>query len=397
MAVLRWALLWLAPTLLALRLRDERDHAVSTPAPHVPRAAASRPHGLVLLTTAVIREERSLLTARSREILAAIGENLAHTDIVGAHLLFEGTRNNTCADVPGLLSLVAPDVDTAKLRCVDSPAEPMYKDLLDYANRELAGNVVALVNADTVFDESLHSMMDGIAAKPKGVFYVLSAVPPAPNGAYSRRTGAACGAPHFESGGADLGMANAPRCVLGEWDGGGWGQRFAGDSWDGYIFTSPLPAGVNTSRLTNVRPHILGAENRVAYELVMNGNMEVYNPCKHIRLQHWHCAGGKAHGNFSHDVLLLPRIHRALFNVFPCWDCPGLTTNKRESLCERGTKQSLTDSQRRLFKHADLVEICCADAAGGCSELDLHTVPLCKSPTQTNCVVWEGDNHPVIH
>mmetsp|Transcript_49260 Transcript_49260/g.112656 ORF Transcript_49260/g.112656 Transcript_49260/m.112656 type:complete len:447 (-) Transcript_49260:111-1451(-) len=353
---------------------------------------------VTLLTSTFLHEDEYSFSSRSREILAAIGENLENPCIEELHLMFEKSGNNTCARFQRLLSTVAPEAAVSKLSCVNIHAEPMYKDLLDYANTLLIGRVVAMANADTVFDESL-GILKADAFKREGVGYVLSVIPPTPNGKYRERFGDECNATSSENASYD-GMTNDPRCVLGAWDGGTWGQSYAGDSWDAYIFTSPLPATVNTRRL-NFQTHVMGAENRVLYELVVHGNMKWYNPCKHIRLQHWHCSAGKSHGKWMKDRPDLPRSGESLYNMYPCWDCPGLSLTNLDGaeealLCQNGTRKPLTASQKTLFRSWQVHNMffCCADR--DCEDIDVASRPMCRTTADTDCVLWKTVYDPVV-
>lgn len=178
------------------------------------------------------------------------------------------------------------------------------------------------------------------------------------------------------------------RCAVGSWQGGAGFS--AGISWDAYIFASPLPSTFKFWDV-DVVMNIYGAEQVAAYQFEANG-IKLYNPCEHINAFHWHCQGGKMHSE-NHDVRVDKWPHRAVKDIFPCWDCPGITMPMeyagRETLCRKGAEQ-WSSAVREYFKTPQMsVSVCCADAAT-CDALPLKWLGTCIDAEDVDCVIWEN-------
>ncbi len=200
----------------------------------------------------------------------------------------------------------------------------------------------------------------------------------------------------------------APRCVLGRWDGGAWGREYAGDSWDAVVLSVPLPPAVDPRRLA-FPTHVLGAENRLGYELIRRGGLQLHNPCLHVRAEHWHCHGAKGHGRFKTDVKVLPQTGESIFDLYPCWDCPGVQLPAhrvpRAALCTAGHECSLGPRRRTILKrsrHAGQpVKLCCQPRRFVACMRDFfnasappHMFKLCESPTDVGCVLLSARYAP---
>ena len=102
------------------------------------------------------------------ELFAAVGVNLQNPHFSEVHVLFELSSTSllehgspACARLPELLQKAVADLtseDLSKLRCVPVQRRPTYADFFNYANNKLRRQVVALANADVVFDESIGPM-----------------------------------------------------------------------------------------------------------------------------------------------------------------------------------------------------------------------------------------------
>lgn len=105
-------------------------------------------------------------------------------------------------------------------------------------------------------------------------------------------------------------------------------------------------------------------------------------------------------GIFSHDVKILPRSSISLFNIYPCWDCPGLVLNNGEVaealLCQNGTRQPLTAKQKTMFKKWEVqnIRFCCVER--DCKDVDVTKRPMCRTPADTNCVFWKSTYDPIV-
>lgn len=285
-----------------------------------------------------------------------------------------------------------------KLICAQtaSMTQPLYADFFRYANTTLSSRVVILANADVVFDDTLKNIDWGRVLRQEHG-YVLSVSPPPQNGDYKRVFLADCD--------------NTPRCAVGSWQRGGkWAQGDgAGSSWDAFVFAPPLLHYMNLSHI-QIKMNLNGAENMAAYQLEVNGNLTLYNPCFHIHAYHWHCKGGKMHDTdpttradqppwLSH-MLGLP-VHfpyDAVDAMLPCWNCPGVIMPpgavSSTNYCKYGKVLGIDDvpALRKNFRVPWLtVGVCCNE----CAHLDVENLPHCINSTDVDCVTWEfnSDHH----
>lgn len=308
-------------------------------------------------------------SARMHEFAAALAANLDLGAVRVVHVILQG-ESGGCGRLSALVAEIAA-ASLHKLRCVFTQREPTYAQLFVHANASTATDghhPVALVNADVVFDESLGLLAAANYAGGRRGF-VLSVTPPQSEhgeaGRYLRYVGRECSsAANVDNGLLRLDdrnstMSNAPRCVLGGWDGGVWGALHAGNSWDAFVLALPLSRHIDLRRLDHTT-HKLGSENRAAFELISRGGIRLHNPCLHVRASHWHCAAGK-----SHSSVTLPRKQDSIFNLFPCWDCPGVPMpggrHPGSALCRDGTKIAPRGLAKLVRQdRATDVKLCCA-------------------------------------
>jgi len=334
--------------------------------------------GVTLLTSAFVPHKGT--SYHVNEVFAAVEHNCMNPLINEVHLLTE----SDCTElmlffeaVPRRLSSGPFDhvgIIKRKLRCANVPKQPTYADFFDYANTTLSSAIVVLSNGDIVFDHSL-ILIDAEKLRRARHGYVLSVLPPPAGGEYSKEFHSEC--------------RNTPRCVVGAWDGGNWGQQFAGGSWDAYIFAPPLRSSIDLSRL-NIIMNLKGAENRAGYQLEVNGGLTLYNPCKHVHAYHWHCFGGKMHDNIHRADMGMDKQQVA--NVVPCLECPGIRIPEgsfpMDALCERGSWAGVAQipSLRWHFKNPETVKVCCAH--GDCGHINVTAVQLCHRPYDVDCIRW---------
>lgn len=365
-------------------------------APAAPAADAASPllHGLVVSNvTEGHRLRATLLTslfvpgastnAHIKELFTALAMNLHNRHIENVHLLMESSGGDPCSRVPELLTELAPSrkvagASAAKVVCVPVSKQPTYADFFRYARQKLKGLPVLLSNTDVVFDESL-GLIDRNALKHGKYGYVLSVVPPPPNGAYKDAFGSEC--------------ESSKRCAIGAFDGWIWG----GSSWDAYIFYPPSEGSMDLAYIDHVM-NIPGAENRAAYQLEKGAGMKLYNACLHVRAYHWHCMGSKMHqdSTAAWGAQFRAKDLGATNYIMPCWDCPGVRMPEGLSgsgaICQRGSTHAISRKElTRLFRVSSLVSICCPSEED-CQEeiLELWRAKLlrrCKAPEDTRCIV----------
>src|SRR5579862_8654236 len=87
--------------------------------------------------------------ARLRELMECLDRNVAKPCIEGVHIFMD---TPTCHEQ---LSSSFPQLKSCKVRLIDFRRRVTYKDLLSYANLQLAGNIVVIANADIFFDHTL--------------------------------------------------------------------------------------------------------------------------------------------------------------------------------------------------------------------------------------------------
>jgi hypothetical protein len=337
--------------------------------------------------------------AHIQEIFAAINTNFLNRFLVEVHILTESDcieleheliqHANTMPDEHEIIRQIDQKLTCARTR---DRKQPTYADFFRYANETLSGKVVLFSNADVVFDDSLGLVEPG-PLKRHEHGYILSVSPPPHDGVYKRVFHRECD--------------NTPRCVVGNWQGGGsWGQTYAGCSWDGYIFSPPLSSKMNLSHI-DVIMNMNGAENLAGYQLEVGASISLHNPCYHVHAWHWHCQGGKMHtrNNFvraDHPAWLTRHWGQpphspadAVDHALPCWNCPGVKLPEGsvgpKEYCRDGTilnstwVSSLTDHFRSPLVS---LGICCKEPHS-CWKLQVEWLPHCLKPEDVNCVTWE--------
>jgi len=364
---------------------------------------------LSLLTVSFVPENDNNL--HIHEVYAAIAINLQNKFISDVYVMTESDCGTFSQAFRQTLARMANRTrilykSYRKFWCVPSPTghQPTYEDLFKYANTTLAGKLVLLANADIVYDETLnrvvannHSkLVDPLTNEP--IAYVLSMKKPPDGSKYLEVFGKEC-------------RCNAhttcfATCTIGTWQ-HGW--PLGGNSWDAYIFATPLPSAFNLAH-TRLPMNYNGAESMPAYQLLASG-VQLYNPCFFINAFHWHYQGWKMHGSniwansldFVQRHLNLPGAERvgAVAAITPCWQCPLIKMPKgylvRENLCKSGIELDVRRMPHlaRYFRIPFInVSLCCASVTA-CSGLNLQEVGSCRNSHDLNCVMW--DSVPGLH
>lgn len=346
--------------------------------------------GLVLVTSIFFSNVKQ--HEHHREIYACLATNMQNPHIKELHVFFEITQAdnvtkkyyelryhlNKAVGLP--YTTVLP-----KLRWKPIYSPPMYSTFLEYIDQHLTGELVALANADVVFDDTLSLINpEHFAAEANGQqnAYVLSVESPifGDGGAYKERFGKDCDSQR--------------RCTIGKYNGWLWGGR----SWDAYIYRPPLPRKFKFESVS-FPMFWLKAENNVGKEMVRSG-LKISNPCLHVHVYHWHCIGEKMHG----DLRSSPLDDTPYLNLMPCWDCPGLLrpagTDALADLCVDGKRQPVPEELQSLFVRPENTELCCS--IKGCdylltelpktlkqpkAHMQPSQVPLCRKSVDVDCIV----------
>mmetsp|Transcript_591 Transcript_591/g.1617 ORF Transcript_591/g.1617 Transcript_591/m.1617 type:complete len:418 (-) Transcript_591:65-1318(-) len=341
----------------------------------------------VLVTSLFVPTDTS--SGHTIELFAALVVNLANPFIEDVHVLLESAGKDECAGFPATLAAYAPaglaPNGMGKITCVPVGRQPTYADFFKYVNSALPQRDVLLANTDVVFDATLSLLERPLRTD---MAHVLSVQPPLYSGRYKEIFGTEC--------------SSTPRCTQGKYNGFAW----TGNSFDAYLFRSPLPQGINMTSIDHVM-NLLGAENGAAYELEVNGGRKLSNPCVHVHAYHWHCVGGKMHNSARCD-----NVHEGNLNcVVPCWNCPGMAetpakAQKAESWCRVGKvlafanlppRLKRTVIQARLFRFPDTIRMCVSEGTDiwqiG-NKLLQKRLPICGAPANVDCVVGLGENVP---
>eukprot|EP00747_Dinoflagellata_sp_TGD_P187293 gnl/TRDRNA2_/TRDRNA2_44866_c0_seq1.p1 gnl/TRDRNA2_/TRDRNA2_44866_c0~~gnl/TRDRNA2_/TRDRNA2_44866_c0_seq1.p1 ORF type:complete len:432 (-),score=29.39 gnl/TRDRNA2_/TRDRNA2_44866_c0_seq1:128-1279(-) len=330
------------------------------------------------------------------EALGALVVNFHNPHVSSVHVLMESPRGDECDLFPGVLKVLVNFVPTvrhikeqvkSKLTCVPVVKQPTYADFFKYANSTLTGKLVLLAEADVAFDESLGLVDPKLFmgdAKSKKIGYVLSVLSQPYGGNYKAAFGQECDAP--------------PQCILGDFDSKRKDTSHEGQNWDAYLFSPPLSSSIDLAYINHTMD-LNFAENRAAYQLEVQGNITLFNPCLHIHAFHWKCLG---------DNMRAPSTklssNRTLSEIFPCWDCPGMHLpdgiDPSQSLCKSGHLQNLTDKNlSSLFRYPDLFGACLSK--GSVTQADLvrrwkyrrETLGLCKGKRDVDCIVRGAGEH----
>lgn len=314
------------------------------------------------------------------EFLGALVTNSNNLHISEVHVLLESPSDDLCDEFYSILrsmfNTAMGKTSMSKLTCVPVQRQPTGADFLKYANSTLNERFVLFSNADIVFDESLGLInADAFTTGKQG--YVLSVLPPPPNGKYMKAFGGECQVPR--------------RCTLGKFD--GWDH--GGQSWDAFLFRPPFAGALDLARINHTM-NLLGAENRVAYELKRAG-VSLSNPCLHVHAYHWHCIGGSMHA--AKERIDAPPRGEALGGIMPCWDCPGVRmprgTASTDDLCATGSIIKLTEANlTRLFRFPEHTRMCRSNASISealfFEQWSSHSLNMCRVSTDLNCAITYG-------
>lgn len=303
------------------------------------------------------------------ELAGALHVNVHNPFFGKVHILMESPTGRECDELQSKISEALNGAEWSadaekRLTCVPVSAQPTYGDFFDYANSALAGKVVVLANTDVAFDDTL-GLIDSEAFDTGGVGYVLSVQPPPYSGDYSRLYGTECD--------------SDTRCTIGGVDGWRWG----GNSWDVYVFHSPLQS--MESKYLDHFMNNRGGENRAAYQLEKVAGVPLSNPCKHIHAFHWHCSGGDMHA--QKDRVDRDAGEHAVQGILPCWDCPGMHLPKGKAplkeLCARGSRKPL----RNTSLHLDVIKASCTSVC--MSSLADAPKGMCQTSDDVDCIISE--------
>jgi len=277
------------------------------------------------------------------------------SDIVAKHAPSTMTTTDALKDVMG------------KVKCVPVEVQPTYTAFFQYANEHMQGRIVLLSNTDVAFDSTLSLVRRGILAAGR-IGFVLSVQSPPHRGQYREVFGSECDVPN--------------RCLYKS------GMFGDGMSFDAYIFHSPLLGRkkVDWRHIDHVM-NLYGAENRAAFELEVHAGVNLSNPCRHVHAFHWHCKGGKMHGERR---ITIRGNRENLGKVVPCWDCPGLRTEEGWPECRAGIVKNA--SMLLGVKFPSAVQVCLRKKAK--IRRLTSRLQVCKSPHAVNCIMPRGERVP---
>jgi hypothetical protein len=324
---------------------------------------------LTLLTSFFYKEDHS----HWAELAGALHVNLHNPFFAEVHVLMESPSGSECDQIQDHISEVLNGARLSadareRLICVPVSDQPTYGGFFDYANSKLAGKLVVLANTDVQFDETL-GLIDAEALSSGDVGFVLSVQPPPYSGDYAQLFGTECD--------------SETRCTSGQFD--GW--PYGGESWDAYVFHSPLK-GLSSEHLSHYM-NTLGGENLAAYQVEKAAGVSLSNPCKHIHAFHWHCSE-KMHA-------VGERVDRnsgehAVQGIMPCWDCPGMHLPEGKAalkdLCAKGSRKALQSTSLKISVKMPSCTYACL------SSRDATPTSLCERSEDVDCIISECGTAP---
>lgn len=319
---------------------------------------------LTLLTSFFYNEDHS----HWAELAGALYVNSHNPFFAEVHVLMESPSGSECEKIHDQISQALngssfSEEARERLVCVPVSDQPTYAGFFDYANSKLAGKLVVLANTDVQFDETL-GLIDAEAFISGKVGFVLSVQPPPYSGEYAQLFGTECN--------------SETRCTSGKFD--GW--PYGGESWDAYVFHSPLH-GMNSKYLDHYM-NTLGGENRAAYQVEKAAGLPLSNPCKHIHAFHWHCSDKMHAGGQRVDR---KRGELAVQGIMPCWDCPGMRLpegkDPLKDLCAQGTRKALESTGMKIDVKMPSCTYACL------SSTDSTPTSLCERSSDVDCIISE--------
>ena len=169
------------------------------------------------------------------------------------------------------LDFLASDVDLQKITAHVYGHQPTYAELFRYASYGLPGRIVALMNADIVLRNM--DLIDASAFDDDEDSRLALALTVR------------------EATGAFMRECSKEGRIIDRCNEKGKGTTY---SWDGFVFSSPLPATSRYDMLEEFRPvpvymNEMGAENRAKQFMTASG-YDLVNPCYCSLAEHWHCA-----------------------------------------------------------------------------------------------------------
>lgn len=258
---------------------------------------------LTLITTLpYIPSSDSAAHIHINESLLAIGENCRSRSIAEIHVLLDtfpgndeeasaALRRNVAleqARLPqwkgqpsrtGWRAWYPADFDThlTKIHAHVFGRQPTYSDIFRFASSSLSNRIVGITNADIVLRNPEAIDLDSFSTSLAPFALCISVRPP--SGPYA-------GTCRFTRVGV------RDRCVDER------GRSRGGGSWDVTIFHSPL-VNPRYELLDDLPPtpvymNQMAGEERAGYFLAESG-YRLYNPCKSVIAEHWHCTKHKTH------------------------------------------------------------------------------------------------------
>lgn len=361
--------------------------------------------------TPVLQSEKD----HSVEVLASLAANVANPMFKEIHVLLENSKSTKDSSTPSVAAALKADpclelkmalatLDfhsnefDKKLVCSHVTSIPFYSDFVKYANDKLQRRLVSIANGDIVFDLSLGKVNQDFLENGKKV--VVLSVKPAP---YVKL---------HQGKNLYAGCKPVNRCNHGFID--HW--LHSGNSWDVYLFQSPLPP-MDLSHVEHPM-NLPGAENSFAYTLNVRGGLRLENDCKNVHAFHWHCAA-KTHGNWAEYMHIPPErlgnIMPAAIQAKPWYQNESFFSTKNQNLevieeveadllCKTGTRIKLQDQKSLfLFQKGDVTTyLCCPEENSACEQdwlgklrnnpnyMDAKSA-FCHSPEDVTCLVYTGD------
>ena len=253
----------LSSTSLAYLVYHHPTNLTRQPTPLLPLDGEfniTRNSGIHLITTFFHGAYHS---RRFHEIVATLVSNLENPYISNIHILYEGTDPRYFIPLTIQQRILQVGIQN-KLVLTQVEQQPTYKEMFEYANKNLERGSIAIVsNADIYFDASLKCIYF-LTRKTK----IDVHTPGRPAFALTRRHSSECQLPDY-----------SPYFDL---------CKTYIHSHDSFIFAPPLPKAI-LEKTDHTQNQGYGAENIVIYEFKKH-RFQVSNPCFPIHGFHLHCS-----------------------------------------------------------------------------------------------------------
>jgi len=269
---------------------------------------------------------------RRGELLACLQRNLANPRIAGIHVFPEAGCDSWKNDLQG-----------ERIEIVNHEGYPSFATLIKYANRRLAGEVVAIANTDIYFDESLELLRD--QNLDREVF------------ALTRH--------------------NEHPCL--SWNGRCWERNYG--SQDVWIFRAPLPAVSTVARLG-----WFGCDGLLARDLQAAG-IRVRNPSADIKAWHVHAQRTRVTNLFAHPKSHFPgnvdpaTRHQFGFRCLPIeplgrWKLYTVYSDSHDTLFRKWFLGTMQDDFEVISRRIDQTCPAASYLAEGWTTAVSHKIPL---------------------